>query len=59
MNMKPTKHDPEELKEVGKELRDVIDAHRDLLNDEPRILNPLLDAARAAKAKYDDLKHSR
>lgn len=54
-----TKHDPEELHELVKDLDQLERAHRELLNDEPRILNPLRETQRAAKTKYDDVRTQR
>lgn len=49
------KLNPQELDEVRKDLDWVIEAHREVLNQEPRILKPLEEARNAAKTKYEDL----
>lgn len=49
------KHDPEELNEVRKEIDGILQGHRDILNDEPRILRPLTEARDAAATKYKDV----
>lgn len=50
------KLDPEELNDVRKEIDGIIEAHRPLLNKEPRMLRPLTEARDAAKVKYQDVK---
>ncbi len=52
-----TKHDPEELNDVREEIDGIFRAHRDILNDEPRIRRPLEEARQAAKTKYEDVKN--
>lgn len=49
------KHKPEELDDLRKDLDDVINTHRGILTDEPRIMRPLTEARDAAKTKYDDV----
>lgn len=53
------KHDPEELKDVENELEAVIRTHRDILNTEPRIANPLKEARDAARIKYENATEGR
>lgn len=53
------KLDPDELDDIRDELDTVIRAHRDVLNRDPRILRPLMEARDAAKTKYDDLQPKR
>jgi len=51
------KQDPEEFHEIADELRGIIRGHRDLLNNEARIMNPLKEALNAARIKIEDLPH--
>jgi len=51
--------DPEELNDIRQELEDVLKVHREILNQEPRILRPLLEAQQAAKTKYERVTEAR
>jgi hypothetical protein len=53
------KVNPDELKEMRDDLDNFIRDHRDALNHEPRILNPVKEARDAAATKYRDVKELR
>ena len=48
--------DSEDLKSLLTDLDYVVRSHRDVLDQEPRILNPLQEARDAAKTRYDDAR---
>lgn len=53
------KHDPEDLKSIEQELDVIIGGYRDILNAEPRIMNPLREARDAARIKYENATEGR
>lgn len=51
--------DATQYDEVRQAIDNVITDHRDVLNNEPRLLRPLLEARDSAKTKYEDAKEPR